>query len=362
MKHITCFTANLCGGGAEHQLAILSNLLAEKGYKVTLVTYNNLPDHFDLNPKIERVFLNVDHHNSFTKQWIVSKFFWTHKTDCIISFRSVPNFILLAPMFFTRAPKIIVGERNTTIRPSDREKINYNVLYNRANYVVPNSYTQGRYLQSLNKRWSKRVVTITNYTDIEMFSSASMPTNFDVIKIGVFARIFPQKNYVRFCEMVAKLKTKTNRKFKITWYGDRTEGEFIHGSNHIHELIKSFQIADVLEVKEAVKDVCNRMDEFHAMCLPSLYEGFSNALSEYISCGKAVLCSDVSDNSLMVEHNQNGFLFDPKDINSMCEAFLCFFELSEEHIRVMGEKSRKKAELLFNKEKFINSYIKLIES
>jgi len=38
MKRITCFTSNLTGGGAEHQLTILSNLLAEKGYDVTIVT------------------------------------------------------------------------------------------------------------------------------------------------------------------------------------------------------------------------------------------------------------------------------------------------------------------------------------
>lgn len=48
MKRITCFTSNLTGGGAEHQLTILSNLLAEKGYDVTIVTYNNIPDHYVL--------------------------------------------------------------------------------------------------------------------------------------------------------------------------------------------------------------------------------------------------------------------------------------------------------------------------
>lgn len=75
MKRITCFTSNLTGGGAEHQLTILSNLLAEKGYDVTIVTYNNIPDHYVLDKRIKRILLNVDGKNNIIKQLIISKFF-----------------------------------------------------------------------------------------------------------------------------------------------------------------------------------------------------------------------------------------------------------------------------------------------
>ena len=139
--------------------------------------------------------LNVDGKSNIVKQLIIAKFFLTHKADCIISYRSVPNFILLLPLYFTKTPKIIVSERNTTIVPNFREKINYNILYKRANHIVPNSHTQAKYLLSLNKVWKDRITTITNYTDIDKFSIKSIPDSTDIIKIGVFARIFPQKNY-----------------------------------------------------------------------------------------------------------------------------------------------------------------------
>ena len=71
MKRITCFTSNLTGGGAEHQLTILSNLLAEKGYDVTIVTYNNIPDHYVLDKRIKRILLNVDGKNNIIKQLII---------------------------------------------------------------------------------------------------------------------------------------------------------------------------------------------------------------------------------------------------------------------------------------------------
>ena len=84
MKKITCFTSNLSGGGAEHQLVQLSNFLAEVGYEITIVTYNNIPDHYVLDNRIKRVQLNVDGKPNFLKQWIISRYFWGLKTDCIV--------------------------------------------------------------------------------------------------------------------------------------------------------------------------------------------------------------------------------------------------------------------------------------
>lgn len=360
MKKITCFTANLTSGGAEHQMVILANLLVDRGYDVTIVTYNDLPDHYAPDIRVKRIRLNLKG-NGLVKQWKACKFFWRLHTDCIISYRSTPNFIMLLPMILKSGPKIIAGERNTTIVPNEREKVNYRLLYRRAAYIVPNSFTQASYLSSLGKSWGKRVIPIINYTDVEEFTPKPSPDDVDVIKIGVFSRIFPQKNYERFCQMLYVLKQRTDRRFKVYWYGDRHEGEYLVGSQHIRQLISKYDIEDVIEVKQAIKNVAERMADFHVMCLPSLFEGFSNSLSEYICCGKPVLCSDVSDNSTMVHDAENGFLFNPQDVESMCSAFLRFFDLPKEKIVEMGHKSRMIAEELFDKEKFIQSYINLIE-
>lgn len=361
MKNITCFTANLASGGAEHQMAILCNFLAERDYNITLVTYNDLPDEYELDSRITRVILDKSK-NRVAKQLMITNYFLHAKIDCLISYRSTPNFVVLVPMLFRKNIKVICGERNITIAANVIEKINYNLLYRRANYIVPNSHTQANYLKKLGKSWGNRVVPIINYTDIDKYLPSSIPENSDnELLIGVFARIFPQKNYERICKMLQILKKKTNRKFKIIWYGERKEMEHTKGSNHIHSLIKELCIEDVIEIRPNVTDVEQKIKQFHFMCLPSLYEGFSNSLAEYICSGKPVVCSDVSDNSLMVHEGENGFLFNPKDIDSMCNAFLKVLELNIEQMKEMGLKSRMIAEQLFDKELFINSYINLIE-
>ena len=63
----------------------------------------------------------------------------------------------------------------------------------------------------------------------------------------------------------------------------------------------------------------------------------------------------------MVEDGVNGFLFDPTSIDSMVSCFKKFFSKSRESIIKMGMHSRMKAEKLFDKDNFINAYIKLIE-
>jgi len=361
MKKITCFTANLGAGGAEHQMVILSNLLAERGYSVTIVTYNNLKDDYELHPTIRRIRLD-DSGGSLKRELAIAKFFLKVKTDCIISYRSTPNFIMLLPMLFRKGVKIICSERNTTIVPNIREKWNYNLLYKRADYIVPNSHTQARYLRALNKSWSDRVAPIINYTELDKYIPISGPEIRDVLIFGIIARIFPQKNYERLCKMLVELKKSTKRPFKVIWYGDRQEGEHSKGSVHIRQLIKDLNIEDVLEVRPAILDVASSMSQFHVMCLPSLFEGFSNSLSEYICCGKPVVCSDVSDNSLMVHDGENGFLFDPKDTKSMSSAFIKMLTLSHDRLDAMGKRSREIAEDLFNKESFVKKYIQLIES
>lgn len=102
------------------------------------------------------------------------------------------------------------------------------------------------------------------------------------------------------------------------------------------------------------------MPTFDAICLPSFFEGFSNTISEAICCGHPVICSDVSDNSLMVKEGENGLLFDPKNIESMSQAIISFYNLPYEKVIEMSANSRRIAEALFDKEKFVNSYVRII--
>ena len=67
----------------------------------------------------------------------------------------------------------------------------------------------------------------------------------------------------------------------------------------------------------------------------------------------------MADNSIMVKDGDNGFLFNPEDVNSIANAFQKFFDISTFDRQQMGNNSRKLALELFDKDRFVSSYEKL---
>ena len=152
--------------------------------------------------------------------------------------------------------------------------------------------------------------------------------------------------------------------FFIEWYGNhsfRTEAQTRYFEKGM-EMIRDYDLCEAILIHNATKDVPTLIPTFDAMCLPSLHEGFSNSISEYICCGRPVICSDVSDNHVMVHDGENGFLFNPLDIDDIVRAFKRYLSTSYDERVAMGKWSRTIAESLFDKERFINDYIKLIEN
>ena len=363
MKRIHCYTSSLAGGGAEKQLTNLSSFLAEKGYDVTLVTLKVIKDKYPAPKNVKRVILGYDVNKSFFfklyKKIYVFFYFLTLKTDCVISYQTSANVEALRALRFRRKIKVIVSERNTVAwELSKVERFAYERLYLHADYVVPNSYTMGRYLIELNPQLAPKIKTIINYTETSLYKVTPLPLG-ETLQIGVFARFQKQKNYERFAQMLGKIKKTDHRHFKVRWYGPMTDYSYY---KHFSELIINYNIQDLIELHDFVSDIPHAMEALDMICLPSIYEGFSNSLAEAICCGKPVITGDVSDNSVMVVNGKNGFLFNPNDVDDMFNVFSSAIQSSNKVLNDMSEYSRMQAEKLFSKEVFVDSYINLIEN
>lgn len=361
MKQITCFITSLSNGGAERQLAILASMLAEKGYDVSLVTFSGDEDEYSYNSKIHRV--RIQHSGSnISKLLSIFKYYLSVKTDCVISFGARVNFLAIIPLFFRKRVKIIAGERCATFEGMTwYKKLNYRCLYKRADYIVPNNYTQKKEIEQLYPYLLPKTHVITNYTDLNQYTVHKNPQN-QIIRVGVFCRYAKQKNYLRFAEALKTLKETSDMPFHVDWYGNSKVGsednpEFLSFS----KLVDDYSINDIITLHGRASNVAELIPVFDVLCLPSLGEGFSNTISEYICCGKPVVCSDVADNSIMVKDGVNGFLFDPNKTEEIAKALKRIFTLGKDKREQMGHESRIIAERLFDKDKFIASYIKLIE-
>ena len=363
VKNITCFIASLSSGGAEHQLVELARLLCCKGYVVKIVTFADEADHYDVSASIQRVRL-AEGKSKLKKVLTIFFYFLFLKTDCVISYGQRDNVFCLLSLLFRPRVKVIAGERSFTAgKPSIYEKLLISFLYYRAAYIVPNSFSQKKYILTKKPNWKNKVQTIINYTNLEKYAACYLPKN-EILHIGIFARYTKGKNYDRFALMVKNLREKTSISFKIDWYGNKNYKNNDLNPEYIkfEKLLKEYGIEDVLHLNNHIKNVIEIIPQFDVICLPTLWEGFSTSIAEGICCGMPMLVSNVSDNGVMVHDGVNGFLFDPTNVDDMCSAFLRFFALTAEERKQMGIESRKIAESLFAGEQFIDSYINLIEN
>lgn len=360
MKNITFLIGGLSSGGAEHQLSELCNMLINK-YKITIVTWVDFDDHYKLNSKIERVRI-APHKNRYIKIFSVMWYILRCKSDVVISYTAYDSILALIPLFFRRGIKSIVSERNyKDLEGTFVEFILYHLLYRRATYIVPNSYAQGRYISEKTK-YGNKVRPITNYTDVSKYKLSPMAEH-NPVKIGVFSRYAQQKNYMRFAQAISLVKKRTSIPFDIDWYGKKYVFNTVNKNfEEFQAMIDKLSLSDTVHLHDHISNVAERIRDFDVICLMSLREGFSNAISEAICSARPVIASNVSDNCLMVQDEVNGFLIDPHNIDSMADGIIKFLNLSFEEKQNMGMQSRRIAELLFDKVDFKEKYINLIEN
>lgn len=362
MSKITFIITSLAGGGAEHQLCELLNNLDKKNdfNEIELITFADVDDHYALSKNIMRKRI-APYKNKIIKYILLFFAILTTNSDCIVAFGLRESRFILPAMLF-RHIKFIVGDRNLTINwGRGLNYIIYKILFWRANVIVPNSYSEQKQIKKYFPNVGLKINVITNYTDINKYKFQKLPEN-EILKICVFARFDPQKNCERFVHAVKLLTTLTNKRFEIHWYGSsKIKNQINPYYTYILRLIKEHEISKQLKLKEAITDVEAKMAEYDAFCLPSLFEGFSNSISEAICCGKPCIVSNVSDNSIMVHNGINGFLLDPIDENNIAESLLKFIETDNTTRNLMGKRSREIAESMFNLNEFINSYMNILK-
>lgn len=365
MKRIILFINSLSSGGAERQLCELASGLAERGYDVTITTYADMEEQYSYSPLVKRYHIAPER-SSAIKLLSIWYYFLSLKTDCVIAFcqRNI-RFCMEALQFRSRKGiRIIASERNFTVnKPTNHEKALMNRLYKYVDYIVPNNHAQHNHIVELKPEYESKTITIINYTDINFFAPSPLPNN-SPLRIGVFGRYDIQKNCLRFVEAVRLLKEEATVPFQIDWYGNQSLKDKSPNPFYLDmkSKIKEYNLQDQLILHNHVKDVASEICLFDAICLPSLWEGFSNSISEAICSGRPCLVSDVADNHVMVEDGVNGFLFNPNVTGDIASAFLKFLTLGQSERQRMGNASRKRAEELFDREKFIQQYIDLIES
>ncbi len=358
MKKVLCLIDSLGTGGAERQMMGLTQLLKEKGYNVELATYIPHKYHEVLSEKYGLTSISLTPKpNRLGKFKAVKHLIKKNKYDVVIAYKNGPTFITSVLKMLGGRYKLIVSERNTTQVLTWSEKIRF-FAYRAADYVVPNSYSQQKFIESHYKNLIRKIRTITNYADTDFFHPVKRDENVPV-QILTVARVGRQKNVLKYLDVVKKLKDE-GVKVSFVWYGNVQIKEDDYHSECM-ERVKMLGIEDTIRFMPGTSKIYEMYHQSDVFCLPSIYEGYPNVVCEAMCSGMPVLCSDICDNSTIIEDGANGYLFNPNNVYDMVEKIKKMVNLTVEQRKAMGICSRDIAVKKFSRELFVEKYIKLIE-
>ena len=102
---LTLVISSLAGGGAERVISIMANYWAKSAHQITLLTFDdrNIP-HYHISESIQWHALNISSQsktwidgliNNFKRIQVLRKFILQSEPDCVISFMSSTNILVL---------------------------------------------------------------------------------------------------------------------------------------------------------------------------------------------------------------------------------------------------------------------------
>jgi glycosyltransferase involved in cell wall biosynthesis len=209
--------------------------------------------------------------------------------------------------------------------------------YNKKGLVIPNGVNTVKYT------WDKK-------KNEEMRIKYKVENSFVILFVG---RITFTKGIYELLKALYKLKNTESINFRLVNVG----------TEHDKEIESYLKEVERLDLKENVINVQNQKDVsvFYNMAdvfiLPSYTEGLPFALLEAMASEMVVIASDVGGIGAVIEHEQNGFLIKPKNVEDIFK-YLMWCINNQEGRKIIGKNARNTVKRKYNVVQMVESYIK----
>lgn len=221
-----------------------------------------------------------------------------------------------------RWPHLIKTEHNDHRRiPWHQTAINW-VIYPLLSRIVCNSKTTLASFRPLTRMLAgRRGQPIYNGVDLDRVRAHApavvreRPADAPIV-IGHTGRLVPQKNQLRLIEALATARAKSGLDIRLEILGS---GKLLP---QIQAKADALNLGEALMMTGAVPrgTVYDRLYEWDGFVMPSIFEGFCNALVEAMATGVPVAYSDID--TLQEVAGSVGIRFDQYDVDAMADALI----------------------------------------
>lgn len=324
-------------GGGERVLINIANHLS-KDYDVSIVTYSSKESFYRIDDKVKVITLGLNKSNKYFVR-MFQPIFYIRKlariikenemTD-VVAFSDVGAFLVFFTFLFHKNYKKYVWLHNSYYQPINRvlKLTRLFVLKHYNKIIVLNKLDEAIYKQKLG---DDKAIRLPNPLSFEL-NSVSNLENKKILSIG---RLHKEKGLDLLIES-AKSIFKERPDWKLDIIGqDRGEEKYLRS------LIKQYELADNIFIKEPIADVQNAYLESSIYVMTSHFECLPLVLTEAAEAGLPLVAfnspSGISD---IVIHRKNGILVERFNVSELSESILELINSSELRKR-LGDESKR---------------------
>ena len=348
-KHILIINNGLAGGGIERASVSLANHFQKIGCKVSVLALYQSEKFFSLENGI--FYLEPDFSRENTNKIFyltkmikyIQKSVAKIKPDTILAFGEWTNPFVLLALKGTRFPVYVSDRMNPLAKLPLLSEFLRKTLYKRAAGIIAQSNFAKTVLREKTKAKNIHVI----YNPVNVIEKTDCEVKDRIVTVG---RLEEVKGHRYLIEAFAKIQNKV---WELSIVGD--------GSLRIEleSLASSLGVSDRIIFHGQLTDFRMQLSEANIFVLPSLKEGFPNALIEAMSVPLACIASDTfHGHHEIIKHGENGLLVQPANVDELTKALELLIENTQ-----LREQVKTKAFELRQKLNFVtiaDHYLKVI--
>ena len=337
--NIAILISSLEFGGAERQAIELFKSLDRSRIKPILCVLSNnnpLSEHLPNGTK-DLIVINKRFKYDFTAIFRFARLILKQDIKLVHCFLFDAEMVARLSAFFLGRPIVISSERNSNYKHRFIHHIMLSLTKGLLKAMIANS-AEGKQLNIETFQIPEhKIFVVRNGIDLDHFRPSledgrnfrtSMDIPLDANVIGMAASFKPQKRHQDFLRAAKKILIDHPNTFFFL-VGEKLPGN-IQGTNQYHDEIRL--LIKELGLEHRCLQLGNRNDMpsvYNAcdlMLLPSSREGTPNVLLEAMSCAVPMIATNISDNSLIIQHAKTGFLVEVGDVDNLARYSISLIE------------------------------------
>lgn len=271
----------------------------------------------------------------------------------------VTHFLALCTSFFKKAKTagiqhtIAVDHNPRPLEGFPLTKIVKNkikgVLYSRYidQFIGVSEYTRKHILKDYGFLLDKKTSVIYNGIDTSVFVKRS---NENKNKFVLTSHLRESKGIQDLIQAVSVLEDTVKNQVQIDVYG---EGPY---ERELLEMTKANHLKKIIHFKGGSSQLNELLSNYRYLLQPTYMECFSLSILESLAANVPVITTTVGGNLEIIRHNENGFVFEPKDYLALA---VILKNIVLGNLKIEKEVSIQ-IETDFNLEKMVEEYVSLL--